>query len=103
MQTTLSSTTLTMPKGAHTADSSCSTRFVTSCIDDRYYRKAKAQQLLAQTSGAIDTLTSALSKANLAGEKGLNDALVEAYGGFPQTVRICCHSSHVYRWLTNLT
>ncbi|TFK82260.1 hypothetical protein K466DRAFT_530642 [Polyporus arcularius HHB13444] len=50
-----------------------------------YYRKAKAQQLLAQTSGAIDTLTSALSKANLAGEKGLNDALVEAYGGFPQT------------------
>ncbi|KAI0753222.1 hypothetical protein C8Q80DRAFT_500959 [Daedaleopsis nitida] len=50
-----------------------------------YYRKAKAQQLLAQSSEAIDTLTAALSRASLSSEKGLNDALVEIYGGFPDT------------------
>ncbi len=85
-----------MPKGARSDGSSCSTPFFDKRCLDRYYRKANAQQLLSQTLDAIDTLTSALSKANLAGEKGLNDALVEAYGGFPQTVRTCCHSSHVY-------
>ena len=59
-----------------------------SCwIRHRYYRKAKALQVLSRTSDAIDTLTGALSKANLAAEKGLKDALVEAYGGFPETVR----------------
>ncbi len=57
-------------------------RFLINGAFNRYYRKAKAQQLLSQTSDAIDTLTSALSKANLAGERGLNDALVEVYGGF---------------------
>ncbi|KAM5539724.1 hypothetical protein V8D89_006537 [Ganoderma adspersum] len=50
-----------------------------------YYRKAKALLLLSRNSDAIDTLTSALMKPNFASEKGLNDALVEAYGGFPDT------------------
>ncbi|TBU41481.1 hypothetical protein BD309DRAFT_965177 [Dichomitus squalens] len=48
-----------------------------------YYRKAKALMLLSRDSEAIDALTSALVKPNFAAEKGLNDVLVEAYGGFP--------------------
>ena len=51
-----------------------------------YYRKAKAQQQLLKSSEAIDTLTAALSNPSFASEKGLNDALVEAYGGFPEDV-----------------
>ncbi|PIL29300.1 transporter [Ganoderma sinense ZZ0214-1] len=50
-----------------------------------YYRKAKALLTLSRTDDAIDALTSALMKPNFAFEKGLNDALVEAYGGFPDT------------------
>ena len=64
-----------------------SLREVSCWIGHRYYRKAKALQVLSRTSDAIDTLTGALSKANLAADKGLDDALVEAYGGFPETVR----------------
>ena len=54
--------------------------------------------MLSRTSDAIDTLTGALSKANLAAEKGLNDALVEAYGGFPETVRTLS-VSRISAWL----
>ena len=52
----------------------------------RYYRKAKAQQILSDTSAAIDTLVDALRKPKLKSDKGLNDALVEAFGGFPDEV-----------------
>lgn len=52
----------------------------------RYYRKAKAQQLLSQTSAAIDTLIGALKRPTLAGEMGLSDLLVELFGGFPENV-----------------
>ena len=41
---------------------------------------------MSRNEDAIDALTSALMKPNFASEKGLNDALVEAYGGFPDTV-----------------
>ena len=54
----------------------------------RYYRKAKALQLSSRDSEAIDVLASALVKPNFASEKGLNDALIEAFGGFPDTVRV---------------
>ena len=43
---------------------------------------------LQGTPTAIDVLASALVKPNFVSEKGLNDALIEAFGGFPDTVRI---------------
>lgn len=52
-----------------------------------YYRAAKAHQLLAQNDKAIEVLISALRNPELASDKGLNDALIETYGGLPNTVR----------------
>ena len=54
--------------------------------DVSYYRKAKSQQLLSHNSAAIDTLVGALKHPKLASDKGLNDELVQAFGGFPETV-----------------
>ncbi|CAL1709540.1 unnamed protein product [Somion occarium] len=50
-----------------------------------YYRAAKAHQLLAQNDKAIEVLISALRNPELASDKGLNDALIETYGGLPNT------------------
>ncbi|CCM05405.1 uncharacterized protein FIBRA_07621 [Fibroporia radiculosa] len=49
-----------------------------------YYRQAKAYQFLSEPPKAIDVLTTALRKPSIASDKGLNDALVDAYGGFPE-------------------
>lgn len=58
-----------------------------------YYRQAKAHQLLDARESSINVLTAALKRASLASDKGLNDALVDAYGGFPQSpdeLRVLC-------------
>ncbi|TFY57948.1 hypothetical protein EVJ58_g6718 [Rhodofomes roseus] len=59
-----------------------------------YYRQAKAHQLLDAREKSIDVLTSALKRPSLASDKGLVDTLVDAYGGFPDSVdelRTLCH------------
>lgn len=48
----------------------------------RYYRQAKALRLLDSREKSIDVLVGALKRPNLASDKGLNDTLVDAYGGF---------------------
>jgi len=60
-----------------------------------YYRQAKAHQALSQSSEAIDVLTKALRRPSLASDPGLNDALVDAYGGFPimeDKLRLFCRN-----------
>lgn len=48
-----------------------------------YYRLAKAYQLLSEPSKAIDTLSEALRRPKLSKDKGLIDALIDAFGGLP--------------------
>ncbi|KAH9918843.1 uncharacterized protein B0H18DRAFT_882487 [Fomitopsis serialis] len=59
-----------------------------------YHRQAKAHQLLGARGSSIDVLTTALKKPSHASDKDLNDALVGAYGGFPESPdkmrALCC-------------
>jgi len=50
-----------------------------------YYRQAKAYLLMDAREKSINVLTKALKRPMLLSDEGLVEALVEAYGGFPET------------------
>ncbi|KAI0795564.1 hypothetical protein C8Q75DRAFT_803434 [Abortiporus biennis] len=52
-----------------------------------YYRQAKALELLGNIEESINVLADALSKPQLAEDSGLNDTLIELYGGVPDEER----------------
>ncbi|KAJ3557616.1 hypothetical protein NM688_g1378 [Phlebia brevispora] len=49
-----------------------------------YYRLAKSQHLLSKKDAAVETLTKALQRPKLASDPGLNEFLIEVYGGIPE-------------------
>lgn len=53
-----------------------------------YYRQAKSHYLLSNKTAAVKALTKALSRPALAQDKGLNEYLIEVYGGLPEDVRM---------------